>query len=562
MDLATFLILIVAIKKTIRLNIIQNITMKKIFKIKKEQGFTILFAIIVAAAVAIIGGGIFSISSRQAAITGTDASAKAAYAVADAAIECALYQVSVEDAFGDGSVTTCNGQALSVSASAVDNFEWEFTLSNINGNGCATVYIDTDFADNTYQIKANGIHDCRAAATAGVDVQEVQLITELEIGKALQRQGSPYTYEFRSGSSDNLGATGTCLYAGNMWVARQDTFGFEQFDVSDPDNITSVRTIGTIDGSAVTCAVYGNKLYLASAPAVQVYSLADPNNPTYESIYWTSVPYPNPYIFPSGRLNHINIHNGYMYVSLGVRGLDIVRLSDLSRLSNFNPTYNNNGVSYVHTFWWTVVLGDYVFSYGLGNANILSINVADKTSPSIADDFCCNYPSTSVNGALLVPEKNIIYWGGGGTGGFVGIYGTDISDPTNLKGVWLGAGKYSQVIVGTGTGYTWQPMHLMDGDLLVVRGETAAGCPAIRVYDVGHWPNNDTPNPGSSLLASTTDVGPSWGGFSYPDWNCKHYGHLSVSGTRIYAIVNYNNDSQGRLVIYDFKDKLESTYRD
>ena len=103
--------------------------------------------------------------------------------MADAAIECALYQISVEDAFGDGSATTCGGQSLSVSATTEGSFEWTFDLAGVHGNGCATVLVDVDFAPSTYQVQANGMDDCRAEALAGVDVQEVQLVAELEIDK-------------------------------------------------------------------------------------------------------------------------------------------------------------------------------------------------------------------------------------------------------------------------------------------------------------------------------------------------------------------------------------------
>lgn len=513
----------------------------------KQSGFTVLFAIIVAAAIAILGSGIYSITSRQAQITTTEQGSRAAYSVADAATECALYQIGVEDAFGDGSLTTCNGQSLSASA-ASGSFEWQFSLSNLgaNGQGCATVYIDTDFADNTYQIRADGIDDCSTITAAGIESNEVQLITELEIGKTLETQGDPLTLNFTPGSYSNLGTKGTCVYAGNMWIARGSA-GFEQLDVSDPTNITSVRTISTTE-PAVMCAVYESKLYLGHDPAVEIYSLADPDNPTYESTYWTSTQYPNPYF--GGDLEHVALDNGYMYVSLNTGGIDIVRLSDLSRQSNFNES----GFS----AYWVAGDGNYIYAYGVGNANIRSIDVSDKTNASIVDDFCCSYPSTSIVGALFVPEQDIIYWGGH-SGGFTGIQGTDVSDPTNMTGVWLGSGKHSQVVGGSGTSFEWQPIARMDGDLLVVRGyDDGASCPAVRVYDVSGFPNNDIPYVEAELLSSTIDMGdPMIEGFD--TYDCEQYGHVSVSGNRIYATIRAHD---GRAIIYDFKDKLGSTYQD
>lgn len=75
------------------------------------RGFVILFTILIAAIIMVIGLGIYSIATREAVLSGTAKEAQYAFYAADAGVECALYAQSLDLAgngtpiFSPGSVT-------------------------------------------------------------------------------------------------------------------------------------------------------------------------------------------------------------------------------------------------------------------------------------------------------------------------------------------------------------------------------------------------------------------------------------------------------------------------
>ena len=65
---------------------------------KQHNGFVILFTILIAAIIMVIGIGIYSIASRETVLSGTAREAQYAFYAADAGVECALYAQSLENA--------------------------------------------------------------------------------------------------------------------------------------------------------------------------------------------------------------------------------------------------------------------------------------------------------------------------------------------------------------------------------------------------------------------------------------------------------------------------------
>lgn len=67
----------------------------------KHEGFVILFTILIAAIIMVIGLGMYSIASRETALSGTAREAQYAFYAADAGIECALYAQSLDNSGGN-----------------------------------------------------------------------------------------------------------------------------------------------------------------------------------------------------------------------------------------------------------------------------------------------------------------------------------------------------------------------------------------------------------------------------------------------------------------------------
>lgn len=73
-------------------------------KRKTPKGFVILFTILIAAIIMVIGLGIYSIASRETVLSGTAREAQYAFYAADAGVECALYAQSLDNAGVSGTL--------------------------------------------------------------------------------------------------------------------------------------------------------------------------------------------------------------------------------------------------------------------------------------------------------------------------------------------------------------------------------------------------------------------------------------------------------------------------
>lgn len=66
-----------------------------------SSGFVILFTILIAAIIMVIGLGIYSIASRETVLSGTAREAQYAFYAADAGVECALYAQYLDNTSGN-----------------------------------------------------------------------------------------------------------------------------------------------------------------------------------------------------------------------------------------------------------------------------------------------------------------------------------------------------------------------------------------------------------------------------------------------------------------------------
>lgn len=90
-------------------------------KQRTHEGFVILFTILIAAIIMVIGLGIYSIATRESVLSGTAREAQYAFYAADAGVECALYAQSLDNAntgnpqiIDDGSIQSFQCGAVSV----------------------------------------------------------------------------------------------------------------------------------------------------------------------------------------------------------------------------------------------------------------------------------------------------------------------------------------------------------------------------------------------------------------------------------------------------------------
>ncbi len=65
-----------------------------------HKGFVILFTILIASIIMVIGLGMYSIATRESVLSGTAKEAQYAFYAADAGIECALYAQSLDNTGG------------------------------------------------------------------------------------------------------------------------------------------------------------------------------------------------------------------------------------------------------------------------------------------------------------------------------------------------------------------------------------------------------------------------------------------------------------------------------
>lgn len=83
-----------------------------------EEGFFLLYAILLTSIILIIGLGVFEITLKQVSFSGIDRESVRAFYAADAGLECALYQDVVLDKFSTSTppgTIVCNEQTIPVS---------------------------------------------------------------------------------------------------------------------------------------------------------------------------------------------------------------------------------------------------------------------------------------------------------------------------------------------------------------------------------------------------------------------------------------------------------------
>lgn len=151
-----------------------------IVELKKNKGFTVLFAVIVSALVLAIGISIANITLKQIRISSLGRESQIAFYSADSGAECVMYYDLVGEAFGTSSPTVpihCFGEERAVIFDPLGEGDNEHATTTIVINDttssaglCATVEIgkhDTDgdgYLDKTI-ILSRGYNVCNGDST-------------------------------------------------------------------------------------------------------------------------------------------------------------------------------------------------------------------------------------------------------------------------------------------------------------------------------------------------------------------------------------------------------------
>ena len=190
---------------------------------KNQQGFVILFTILIATIILMIGLGIFSIATREIVLSSTAREAQYAFYAADAGVECALYAQSLGGATPfstDGTTGTfpCgNNEFVSVSGNGSQSTPWEFSVMIDNASTMCTKVSVFD-SGNTRRIIAQGYNIC----TSGQPALKNPLLVERDLD---------VVYEIAANSSNGTSTT---------------TPNLNSINIQNPDlNVIKTPTIDT-----------------------------------------------------------------------------------------------------------------------------------------------------------------------------------------------------------------------------------------------------------------------------------------------------------------------------
>lgn len=140
----------------------------------QQQGFIILYAVVISATVALMTAGIFGVAYRESVITSTATHSMQALYMADTGLECAflvdIKQKKIKD--GLGSTFSCDHALTQISVSYTDS-AYRFSVPENRGGdgeqGCAHVFIKKGVDRTGYgkvtEITSRGFNVCKGGTT-------------------------------------------------------------------------------------------------------------------------------------------------------------------------------------------------------------------------------------------------------------------------------------------------------------------------------------------------------------------------------------------------------------
>lgn len=135
-----------------------------LFPQKNQKGFVILFTIIIATIILMIGMGIFSVATRQTVLSGTAREAQYAFYAADAGVECALFGnvfLNGTTQYSSDAVFECGATDLAVSGNGSTGTPYVFYVDTSNDPADRSCALVTVFVGLGYKrVIAQGYNMC------------------------------------------------------------------------------------------------------------------------------------------------------------------------------------------------------------------------------------------------------------------------------------------------------------------------------------------------------------------------------------------------------------------
>ncbi len=203
--------------------------MMKIKDIKKNRGFTLLYAVMISSIILAITLGVMSIALKEINFGGSAKDTNDAFFAADTGAECALYydkENPADNAFTGTATMNCSGSPITLSGVSP---LWSFVVPGLgtNGQNCAKVVVDkSDFPTTVVTSKGYNIGDASCASSSTNRVERELQVTYVSNSSNPVLIASP--------SAANPGDTVTVTFSGIQEPTARDWIG--EYTTSAEDN--------------------------------------------------------------------------------------------------------------------------------------------------------------------------------------------------------------------------------------------------------------------------------------------------------------------------------------
>ncbi len=159
------------------------------YRPQSARGFVILFTILIASIILLIGFGIFSIATRETVLSSTSREAQTAFYAADAGVECALFAQGANILSGGGGTFDCGAIPAVVTGTGSSSLPYVFdVLVDAKLKTCAHVTIFDINAGAARRVVSQGYNIC---TDTGLPAQNNPILVERVLDTIYTLDGTP-----------------------------------------------------------------------------------------------------------------------------------------------------------------------------------------------------------------------------------------------------------------------------------------------------------------------------------------------------------------------------------
>jgi len=131
--------------------------------IKKNNGFVLLYTMIISGMILSVALGVASIALKEAKFSTSAKATNEAFFAADTGAECALFHDRIENSsFTDGIPMFCAGNEITL-AQVMNTYSFSVFGLGSSGNSCAKVILTKDLIANTTIVISKGYNNCNSS---------------------------------------------------------------------------------------------------------------------------------------------------------------------------------------------------------------------------------------------------------------------------------------------------------------------------------------------------------------------------------------------------------------